>query len=445
MSIGVMLHRQGSLSRVLRAFGALALSSLLRRATAYMQNPLVPACAWLPDSGNMCMATTLGPDGLALAQVFAQLRSCDGWKPSRNMPCAPEHPAFCRDVPVSAGKGAPLVCAPGCARDHLSLASLFEPEAHHDHLFRLLRNSSSAADEMRTISVLELACDPRAAVAAAAAAGLAPACAGAKTRAQCRGAAGPNGFRVLSSDDLWPAAAGPAAADSAAAPADAGGAAGGMHAPDYVYGYEDGNGGIDDLYQDAYGEMGGMHARVPVAAGHAHVPVCDRSDTAAAAAAGVRCEWQRFMPGDVGECRATVAAAGSGGGSALLAVDRDAATCLANNAPRNDTDSLVGCVEDRPECVSWELPEDAGSFACVPAAAADQATFMYWLLRLLECAHDVRQGFEAYCGWIRYLFYSNLGRVDVAAAANAAAPYQCLCTYATTRKACSAADRIINR
>lgn len=174
--------------------------------------------------------------------------------------------------------------------------------------------------------------------------------------------------------------------------------------------------------------------------------------------------------------------------------------------------------------MSWELPEAAGSFACVPAAATDPATFNYWLLRLLECSQDVRQGFEAYCEWvrphmlrtlraaatchahtctrsslsiclshstqhtprvekkstpphpywpstlsrharpptarlpharmhahppprpqIRHLFYSNLGRADVTEAANAAAPFQCLCTYATTRKACATADRSIPR
>lgn len=38
---------------------------------------------------------------------------------------------------------------------------------------------------------------------------------------------------------------------------------------------------------------------------------------------------------------------------------------------------------------------------------------------------------------IRHLFYGNLGRPDVAMHANAAAPYQCLCTHATTSVACS--------
>lgn len=44
------------------------------------QYPMLPAtCAWMPDAGR-CIATTGGPDGIALAQMWEQLHVCNGWQ-----------------------------------------------------------------------------------------------------------------------------------------------------------------------------------------------------------------------------------------------------------------------------------------------------------------------------------------------------------------------------
>ena len=48
-----------------------------------------PTCAWLPDSGPLCVPTTQGPDGIALAQLWTQLLHCDGWMSPTQVRCRP--------------------------------------------------------------------------------------------------------------------------------------------------------------------------------------------------------------------------------------------------------------------------------------------------------------------------------------------------------------------
>lgn len=174
--------------------------------------------------------------------------------------------------------------------------------------------------------MLELSCDPRAAAAAAAAAPLAPQCAAANSLPACHAAAGSESPLTLTSADLW-------AARDRETP---------VATPDAESGF-----GVFEFG----GSLGvfSAHPRLPVAAAKEEVKVCDSVDArhrAAAAEAGVRCAWQKFMPGDTGECRA-VAAAQPGGPAAgdLQAVDTTAASCNANNRVTDDSGTLAGCID----------------------------------------------------------------------------------------------------
>lgn len=179
--------------------------------------------------------------------------------------------------------------------------------------------------------MLELACDPRAAVAAAAAAPLAQQCAEASTLAQCRAAAGRGGLVVLPAHTLWPADSRHHAA---------------VAAPARAFDYEDSS--TSDYGRNGSDSGGHTAWAAPVAAYGDPDAVCSRTDAAhaaAAAAAGIRCEWQTFMQDDPGECRAV---AGEPGARDLLLVDRIAAECHGSNAYVGDSDVLRGCVTRAP-------------------------------------------------------------------------------------------------